>query len=553
MGELNKGYMGKMLRVNLTTGKVETEPLPEKLAKLYVGGRGIGARLLYDEVKPGTEPLSPDNKLIFPNGPLTATPAQSCSRWMVVTKSPQTGAIIRAVAGGGFGAALKTAGYDVLIVEGKAAKPVYLWIKDDKVEIRDAGKLWGLLVDDTTAAIRKELGDERVKVATIGPAGEKLVRFSAIVDGRRTASRGGVGTVMGSKNLKAIAVRGTKKVALADWPKLKELIRAQAVKFRAGKNFQAFSHLGTLTGASVTHALGIYPVRNFQDGVLEGIENLHPNKCEEIFVKDAYCHNCYFHCGSILKVKSGPYATGEVEGPEYETMYSFGGMVGNNDMGMIVEANRICDDYGVDTISAGATIAFAMELYEKGILGREDLDGIDLTWGNQEAIIALLRKIVTREGVGYLLAEGSKKAAEKIGRGAEKYAMQVKGLEYPGYDPRAMKASGLNLATANFGAAHTVGQRDRNSGTPTPIPVLTQRQGTTLHEHPRIHHLERSRHHLSLSFCQRPAGSKRYEGDAPRRHGHQGVRRRGISHEGWREGLERGEGIQRAGMVQPQG
>jgi aldehyde:ferredoxin oxidoreductase len=278
-GEQMKGYMGNILRVDLTTGKVKTEPLPEELAKLYIGGRGLGAKILYDEVRGGVDPLLPANKLIFANGPLTGTPAQSCSRWMVITKSPLTGGIIRSTAGGSFGAELKSAGFDVLIVEGKAEKPVYLWINDDQVVMRDAGKLWGLLSDEAASAVRKELNDEKIKVATIGPAGEKLVRFAAIVDDRRTASRGGVGTVMGSKNLKAIAVRGSKRIEVADRAKLREVTKSQVAISQQSPLFQGFSHLGSPGVTVLLHELGIYPVRNFQDGILEGFHgNLTPDK-----------------------------------------------------------------------------------------------------------------------------------------------------------------------------------------------------------------------------------------------------------------------------------
>lgn len=457
MEKLNNGYMGKILRVDLTTGKVGIEPLPEEMIKLYIGGRGIGAKILYDEVKAGVDPLSPENKLIFNGGPLTDTLALSCSRWIVTTKSPLTGTIFRSCAGGSFGAELKSAGFDVLIVEGKADKAVYLWIKDDQVEIRDANKLVGFLSDETASAVRKELNDEKIKVATVGPSAEKFVRFSAIVDNRRTASRGGVGTVMWSKNLKAIAVRGSKRCEVADRAKLQELAKIQVETAKNDPNCQGFSHMGSAGAVGLVYEFGIYPVRNFRDGVFEGLEGIVADKVEEILIKDVHCHNCNLHCGNIVKIKSGPYAGNEVEGPEYETMYSFGGMVGNNNLGMIVEANRICDDYGIDTMTAGSTIAFTMELYERGILSKEDLDGLDLTWGNHEAIIKLLKKIVIREGIGDLLAEGTKRAAEKIGQGADKYAMQVKGLELAGYDPRGIKALALNFATANLGACHTVG------------------------------------------------------------------------------------------------
>jgi len=459
MQQFTKGYAGNILRVNLSTGEVTTEPLSEELVRLFVGGRGIAAKILYDELEPGTDPLSPSNKLIFTAGPLAGTPAQSCSRWIVTTKSPLTGGMFRSCAGGGIGLELKFAGFDLLIVEGKTEKPSYLFINDDQVEIKEADHLWGLLSSETTLRIREEQGDEKVKVAAIGPSGEKLVRFAAIVDERRTASRGGVGAVMGSKNLKAIAVRGSKRIDVADPATMKEITRNHVETVKNEPRFKGFSHLGTASAVGFCHELGVYPVKNFQEGVLEGVEGrLTGEKVEEIFVKDDRCQLCHIGCGTVLQVKEGPYAGEPVEGPEYETLYSFGGEIGNTDLGMIIEANRICDDYGVDTMSAGCTVGFAMELYEKNILTKQELDGLDLTWGNHGAAIELLKKIVTREGIGDLLAEGTRKAAQKIGKGSEQYAIQVKGLELPGYEPRGLKGSGLNLATAPLGASHCIGQ-----------------------------------------------------------------------------------------------
>jgi len=459
MNKFIHGYMGNLLRVNLTTREAKAEPIPAELISNYIGGRGIAAKMLYDELKPGVDPLSPENKMIFVTGPLANTVAQSCCRWIVTTKSPLTGGMFRACAGGGFGAELKSAGFDMLIVEGKSNTPVYIWIDDGAVEIKPADQLTGLSSNQTSSSIRDELDDQKIKIAAIGPAGEKLVRFAAIVDDRRTASRGGVGTVMGSKNLKAIAARGTKQVDVADREKLLEITKKQADAVKNDPKFHGFSHLGTATAVGYCHELGVYPEKNFQDGVLEGVNGkLTGEKVEEMFVKDSYCHRCHIHCGSILKIDNGPYAGAEVEAPEYETLYSFGGELGNTNLEMILEANRICDEYGVDTITAGCTIGFAMELYEKGILSSEELDGLDLTWGNHEAIISLLYKIVKREGIGDILAEGSKIAAEKIGKGSGKYSIQVKGLELPGYEPRGLKASGLNLSTAALGASHCVGQ-----------------------------------------------------------------------------------------------
>ena len=456
---MSKGYMGTILRVNLSTGAVVFEELADDLKRQFIGGRGFGAKILFDELKPGVDPLSPDNKLIYQCGPLAGTGAQSCSRWIVTTKSPLTGGYFRACAGGPFGAEVKSAGYDILIVEGKAASPVYIWIDDDQVEIRDATHLAGKLTNETTDAIRSELGDKRIKAAVIGPAGEKMVRFAAIVDERRTASRGGVGAVMGSKNLKAVAVRGTQRPDLADRETLMGMVKKQMERVKTDPRMQGFRHLGTAAAVGFCHELGIYPVRNFQRGVMPEVNGtLTGAKFEELFERDAYCKSCPIHCGAVYKVPPGPFSGEPCEGPEYETLYSFGGEIGNNDTAIVLEANRLCDDYGVDTMTAGATIGFAMECYEKGILTKDDLDGLELTWGNQAAIMTLLKKMLLREGVGDLLAEGSRMAAQKIGKGAEAYSIQVKGLELAGYDPRGLKGLGLNYATAPLGGSHCVGQ-----------------------------------------------------------------------------------------------
>jgi len=459
MKKFSGGYMGNILRINLSSGTFKVEVLPETLARRFVGGRGIAAKLLFDELAPGIDPLSSENKMIFTTGPLANTAAQSCSRWMVTTKSPLTGGYFRSSAGGGFGAEIKSAGFDVLIVEGKAASPVYIMIRDQNVQILDAANLSGLLSDETAAAIRKEQNDEKLKVACIGPSGEKGVRFAAIIDERRTASRGGVGTVMGAKNLKAIAVRGTRTVPVADKDRLLEFTRKQAAEVQNNPRLQGFRHLGTAAAAGYCHEIGVYPVKNFKKGEFKEINGkLTPEKVEDIFVKDVHCHRCMIHCGSVLHPREGDFAGDPVEGPEYETFYSFGGELLNSDLNMIIEANKICDDYGVDTMTAGCCIGFAMECYENRILTKEDLDGIDLKWGDPKAIIALLKKIVHREGIGNLLAEGTRRAAQKIGKGSEQYAIQVKGLELPGYEPRGLKGAGLNLATAALGACHCVGQ-----------------------------------------------------------------------------------------------
>ena len=454
-----KGYMGKILRINLSDGTISKEDLPESLIRDYIGGRGFGIKLLYDEVEAKIDPLSPSNKLIFTTGPLTGTVGQSCSRWIVTTKSPLTETYFRSVAGGSFGAAFKSAGYDIVIVEGKAEKPSFIWINGDDIEIRDAQKFVGMLTDEATAAIKNELNNEKAKVATVGPASEKFVLMSSIYDNRRLAARGGVGAVMWSKNLKAIAADGSKKVETANREKLLEVAKEHAKLLKENMQCQMWSKLGTSIGVDGTMQLGVFPVKNFQGGSYEEFKGiLTSDITKQIITKSEGCHQCQIRCGREVHVKEGKFADSPAKGPEYEALYSFGGMTGCNDMGMIVEVNKICDLYGVDVISAGATISFAMELYEKGILTKDDTDGLDLSWGNNDAVYELMKKIVNREGIGDMLALGSRKAAEKIGKGAEKYAIQVKGLELPGYEPRGMKASGLNLATSAIGASHAFGQ-----------------------------------------------------------------------------------------------
>ncbi len=420
---MHTGYMGTILRVNLSTGAIKREELSDELKRRFIGGRGFGAKIFFDEIKPGTDPLSPDNKLIFQCGPLAGTGAQSCSRWIVTTKSPLTGGYFRSCAGGPFGAEVKSAGYDMLIVEGRAAEPVYIRIDDEKVEIRDAAHLRGKLTQETSAAIRAELGDNRIKAAVIGPAGEKLVRFAAIVDERRTASTGrrrrrdGLKKPQGRCRARRRSIRRS-PTKPGSW----KLVKKQMERVKTDPRLQGFRKLGTAAAVGFCHQMGIYPVRNFQAGVMAGVDgNLTAAKFDELFQRDAYCKSCPIHCGGIYKVPPGPFSGEPCEGPEYETLYSFGGEIGNSDPALVLEANRLCDDYGVDTMTAGATIGFAMECYEKGILSKNDLDGIELTWGNQAAIMALLKKMVRREGAGDLLAEGSRIAAQKIGKGAERY------------------------------------------------------------------------------------------------------------------------------------
>ncbi len=451
------GYMGRILRVDLTHGKWSAEPLKMDLVENFVGGRGFGIKILFDEVPKGVDPLSPDNKLVITTGPLGGTKAQSTSRWIAQFKSPLTGIYCRSVDGGFFGAELKFAGYDVIIIEGRAEKPVYLWINDDKVEFRDASKVWGMTTLSARDFIREET-DERARMAMIGPAGEKLVKISAIVtDDMRTASRGGGGAVMGSKNLKAIVVKGSKKVAIYDEEAFDEAVKEQIETYRKNPALEHFRSLGTDGIVYLFYTMGNFPTYNFKQLPLEGVHRFAPEVLANYVVKHGGCYSCMMRCWKTFKLTNGPYGGIVWEFPEYETHWSYGGVLGNCNIESITVANMLSDLYGLDTISTGVAIAFAMELYEKGIISKSETDGLELRWGDPDVVVDMVRRIALRIGLGHLLGEGVKRAAEVIGRGAEKYAMHIKGLELPAYDPRSAKAHGLNFVTSTIGASHCIG------------------------------------------------------------------------------------------------
>jgi len=456
---LQTGYTGNVLRINLTNRHITTEPLREEAATSYIGGRGLGVKYLFDEVPAGADPLGEENTLYFVTSPLAGTASQSSSRWMLVTKSPQTGTVIRSTGGADFGHQLKAAGFDMIAVEGKADHPVMIVIHNSIATIRDAAHLWGkeIPTDTLQEMIRKELGNEKMQIACIGPSGENKTRYAAIMSGRRSASRGGVGTVMGSKNLKAVAVTGNRPVAVADGDRLVEMTRNIVSDARGTHLYEGFSHLGTPGMTALLHEMGMHPVKNFQESRMPDFSGLGPDKLDELFVKDEGCFGCFIKCGALFQVKKGPYRGKPVAGPEYETMWSFGANLYNTDLGFVMAANKLCDDYGMDTISAGSSIGFAMELFEKGILSKNDVDGLDLSWGNHRDAYRLLEKIAEREGIGDLLALGTKRAADTIGNGTEKSAMHVKGMEIPAYEPRGAKAHGLNFATSTIGASHMTG------------------------------------------------------------------------------------------------
>jgi len=451
-------YTGKLLRVNLTASTVITESVSQETTRDFMAGRGIGVKYLYDELPPGIHPLSADNKLILSTGVLAGTAAQGCSRWVAVTKSPASGAIAKSICGAKFGPWMKFAGFDLIIIEGKAPKPCYLYIEDGKAEILNGQDLWGLNTEVTQEKLRQKHGSG-TQTACIGPAGEKLVLYASIVSDRRTASRCGVGAVMGSKNLKAVAINATGRV-VPHYPELfKELSHKYIEILKSHPRVPVMTNLGTSNSVDkYAKDWHMTPVRNFQEGTLEGIEGLTSSEFRKIKQKNYGCWGCMTRCGQVRKVLQGTYAGALSEGPEYETIFALGPEICNNDLGFTVAADALCDLYGMDTISTGVCIGFACELFERGIITTRDTDGLDLTWGNHAAFLPLVEKIGRRDGFGYLLGEGAKRAAEQIGRGAKRFAMQVKGIEIPGYEPRATKGYALSYAVSNIGSTHMYGR-----------------------------------------------------------------------------------------------
>ncbi|MHB9099692.1 MAG: aldehyde ferredoxin oxidoreductase family protein [Syntrophales bacterium] len=450
------GWIGTILRVNLTTGAITKEALDPELARKYIGARGLGSRILSDEIDPKIDPLSADNKLIFATGPLSGTNAPASGHFDVVTKGPLTGTIAASSSGGIFGPMLKYAGYDLIIFEGKAKKPVYLWINDDKVELRDATALWGKIVPEATEAIRAAT-DEEASVAVIGPAGERLVLFANIMNEcGRAAGRTGVGAVMGSKNLKAVAVRGTGAVRVADVKGFREAVVKTHNMIKnhpvGGGGLKAY---GTDVLINILNEIGGLPTRNFREGYFAtadkvGGESLTKN----ILTRPRGCFSCIMSCGRATRVTNPKYA-GVGEGPEYETAWSFGPDCGIDDLDAITKAHYLCNDYGMDAIAMGTTIACAMDLFESGIINAKDTGGDALRFGDAEMMVEMTRRTGAGEGFGKKLALGSFRLAESYGHAD--YSMSAKKQEMPAYDPRAVQGIGLNYATSNRGGCHVRG------------------------------------------------------------------------------------------------
>ena len=453
------GYTGKILRINLTDQLSTIEDLPYEMAVNYMGGSGFGIKYIYDEVDAEIDPLGPENKLVFAPGPFTGTDIPCASRMAITAKSPQTNTIAVALSGGYFPAELKLAGFDALIIEGVAAEPTYLWINEGKVQFKKGKPVWGTTTFDCQQIIKDTLHDQKVRIACIGPAGENLSRMAGIFNERRAAGRKGLGAVMGAKKLKAIAIRGDTPLNIASKEKY-TIARRQMMNAMKESPvlYSEFAKVGTPSNVDNTCGLGIFPAKNWSEtGVFEPVNEIGIEQMMTRNIGREACYKCPVGCSQLNLAQTGRYKGTMSEGPEFETMYSFGGATGVDKVDAIIHADRIADELGLDSISSGVTIAFAMELYEKGILTRDDTDGIELKFGNDEAMSLLLQKMSYREGIGAILADGVKIAAEKIGKGSEKYAMHVKSLELPAYDVRGAKAHGLNYATSYCGADHNKG------------------------------------------------------------------------------------------------
>jgi aldehyde:ferredoxin oxidoreductase len=451
-------YTGKLLRIDLTHKTHHTEEIPREYYANFISARGLGSNYLYQELKQGVDPLGPENKLLMLIGVLGATKGQGFSKWVVMTKSPLTETITRSFTGGNFGVWMKFAGYDLMVVEGKADRPSYIYIDEEGVKILSAEGFMGLDPKETQLKL-KEIHGPRTESACIGVAGERLVRYAVISSGERTASRGGVGAVMGSKKLKAIAINvSRKKLTPYDALKFDQLAKKQIDILKDHPRRKKMSTLGTPYATVTFSVAGMLPVRNFQEGSIQGIEDLSGEEFFRLKIRKAGCYGCMTRCGGFRKVTFGPLEGTVIDGPEYETIYAFGPLLGNTDKELIIAANALCDWYGIDTISTGVCIAFACELFERGLLSADDMDGLEPSWGNRDAIITLIEKIGKREGIGKLLGEGVKRAAEGIGQGSDAYAIHIKGLEIPGYDPRSVKGYALSMATSNIGGSHMYGR-----------------------------------------------------------------------------------------------
>lgn len=449
-------YSGKVLFVDLTEGRIEEAKLAENIYREFIGGNGLGVRVLYERVKSGVDALGPDNILGFVTGCLTGTMAPGSGRHMLVTKSPLTGTWAESNSGGTFGPELKTAGYDAVFFYGISPKPVYLLIRDGRAELKDASQLWGKDAYETQDTLLQTFNDPRMKIACIGPSGESISLLAGVVSERgRIAARNGVGAVMGSKRLKAVAVTGgVQTITAANPEKFDEAMQQFLALIRSNEYAKELAAAGTGSNISFLVSIGDAPLKNWQLSGLDAlptVTNLDGGNMDKYKVSSYGCYACPISCGAIIRQQDGPFAIkDQMHRPEFQTLAALGGMLMNDNLEAVIKANDICNRYGIDTMGVGSGIAMAMECYEKGLITREDTDGIELTWGNAEAIVAMVEKVAKREGFGAVLADGSQKAAERIGKGAEKYAVAIRGKSLAFHDPRMSPSLGTaNIADAN--------------------------------------------------------------------------------------------------------
>jgi len=454
MAELG-GYAGRVLRIDLTREESKVSELDLGDAAQYLGGRGLNSKRLYDELGPGIDPLGPDNKLMFSTGPLVGTTFPTACRFNVSAKSPQTGILGDSNAGGHFAAEMKFAGYDQIILEGRSPKPVYIRIEDEEVELRDASQLAGRDVYERDEIIKADLGDRRVQTIIAGPAADNGAKYAGLFANlMRSAARTGMGAVMASKGVRALAVRGNGSIGVSEPRRFEELVEEIEEEIRCHEQYWPRRRMGTTRILMMANEAGFLPTRHYTSGVFEhALEVSGERLADEYNVKARGCFACTVPCSRFYVVKEGPFAGLYGEGPEYEALGSLTSRVGNGDLDLALKANDMCNRLGLDALTTAECISWAMELHERGMLSREEADGLDLSWGNGESILALIEKIAHREGFGDLLADGSRAAAEKLGRGLE-LTMQVKGLDMIMADPRGLKGFGLGYAVASRGGDH---------------------------------------------------------------------------------------------------
>ncbi len=460
---MTMGYQGKILRVDLADGRIWTEEPGEMFYRRYMGGPGIGVYYLLKEMRRGSDPLGPENILTFASGTLTGAPAPAACRFAVTARSPLTGAVGKSEAGGWWGAELKRAGWDAVVVKGRAAEPVYLWIENDAAELRPARHIWGKTTGDAQALIRQELGSEAIRVAQIGPAGEHLVRYANITNElAHFNGRNGLGAVMGSKNLRAIAVRGTRKVELANPAGVTESTRWVAANMKMHPQASVLHETGTPAGIVPVNTSGALPTNNWTTGQFDGAAEIGGQAMNETILVDRKgCYACPIRCKRVVEVDEERLSVDpKYGGPEYETLGSFGSNLGIADLPLLAKANEVCNALGLDTMSAGMTISFAMDCFEHGLLSPVETGGVELRFGNAGALLPLLDDIAHRRGIGALLADGSERAAALIGPEARQFLRNAKGQEAPMHDPRVKTGLGLQYALSSHGADHWVAQHD---------------------------------------------------------------------------------------------